>query len=221
MTRDAHHAPPPPEPSGVSRRTFVHSVLCASAATALFQGRVFLERRGGLEAAAASPPDLVQDTFNGLFAFVVPGSDPYSVAQGVATTEPGGVDAGAVEPFLVTLDATTPFVPTFSAMVAGVLNSLAHVVNPAAAGAFVSPFARLSFAEKAAVLQIMDATESLALLGGLLPAFVAYFCYSEAGVFDPVTRTLTGHPLGWQLSHYTGVSDGRDELIGYFAGRRR
>ena len=207
--------------SGVSRRSFVTSVLAATAATAVFQGRVFLASRGWLAAAEASQPDLVHDTFNGLFAFVVPGSDPYSVAQGTATAEPGGVEAGAVEQFLVTLDATTPFVPTFSATVAGVLNGLAQSVNPAAAATFLAPFARLSFAEKAAVFQIMDATESLALLGGLLPAFVAYFCYSEAGAFDPLTRTLTGQPLGWQLSNYTGVSDGRAEFIGYFGGRRR
>lgn len=207
--------------AGVSRRSFIKSALFASAATAVFQGRVFLQGSGWLNAAEASQPDLVHDTFNGLFAFVVPGSDPYSVAQGAATAAPGGVEAGAVDQFLVTLDATTPFVPSFSVTVAGVLNGLAQLVNPAAAGTFVAPFARLSFAEKAAVFQIMDGTESLALLGGLLPAFVAYFCYSEAEAFNPVTRTLTGQPLGWQLSNYTGVSDGRDEFLGYLGNQRR
>jgi hypothetical protein len=221
MSCDAHHATPPPATSGISRRTFVTSALCASAATAILQGRGFLDSRGWLDAAEASPLDLVHDSLNGLFAFVVPGSDDYSVAQGMATAEPGGVASGAVEQFVATLDATAPSVPPFSATVAGVLNGLAQVVNPAATGAFVSPFARLSFAEKAAVFQSMDATESLALLGSVLPAFVAYFCYSESGVFDPVTRKLTGHPLGWQLSSYTGVSDGRDELLGYFNGRRQ
>jgi hypothetical protein len=221
MTRDSHHTTPPPETSGVSRRTFVNSALFASAATALVQGRGFLARRGWLEAAEASPPDLVRDTIKGLFAFVVPGSDAYSIAQGMTTAEPGGVASGAVDLFMATLDATTPFVPTFSKTVAEVLNGLAQAVHPAAAGAFGSPFARLSFAEKAAVFQIMDADESLAVLGGVLPAFVAYFCYSEAGAFDPVERKLTRQPLGWQLSHYTGVSDGRDEFLGYFDGRRR
>lgn len=219
MTSDAHHATPPLETSDVSRRTFVTSVLCASAATAIVQGRGFLASRGWLGAAEASQPDLVHDSINGLFAFVVPGSDPYSIAQDMTTTEPGGVASGAVDQFIATLDATAPFILTFSDMVARVLNGLAHEVNPAAAGAFISPFACLSFTEKAAVFRIMDATESLALLGGVLPAFVAYFCYSESGVFDPATRTLTEQPLGWQLSHYTGVADGRDELLGYFDGR--
>ena len=103
----------------------------------------------------------------------------------------GGVHAGATEVLLATLDETTPFLPHFSATVAAVLNSLAEAVNPAAGGTFVSPFARLSFAEKAAVFQIMDATDSLKPLAGVLPAFVAFFCYSEAGAFDPATRSLT------------------------------
>jgi len=38
----------------------------------------------------------------------------------------------------------------------------------------------------------------------------------EAGAFDPLTRTLTGPPLGWTLSQYQGVSDGRAEFLGYF-----
>ena len=51
-------------------------------------------------------------------------------------------------------------------------------------------------------------------LAGVLPQFVAFLVYSEAGVFDPVTRTLTGTPLGWKLSNYEGVADGRDEFKG-------
>ena len=42
-----------------------------------------------LEDDATAAPDLVVDTFNGLVAFVVPGPDAYSVAQGESTTEPG------------------------------------------------------------------------------------------------------------------------------------
>jgi hypothetical protein len=66
----------------------------------------------------------------------------------------------------------------------------------------------------------MDSTDSLKVLAGTLPAFVAFFCYSEAGSFDPVTRSLTGPPLGWDLSNYRGVADGRAEFLGYFKNRR-
>ena len=111
--------------------------------------------------------------------------------------------------------------PQFSATVAAILNNIALVVNPSPPGTFLSPFACLSFAEKAAVFQIMDGTESLKPLAGVLPPFVAFFCYSEAAVFDPVTRSLTGDPIAWHLSNYQGVADGRNELLGYFENRRR
>jgi hypothetical protein len=203
-----------------SRRTFLGSALWVGATTALLRAQEYLGARGWLDAARQASPDLPHDTFNGLLAFVVPGSDAYSVAQGVSTAERGGVDAGVLDVLIATIDKSTPFVPSFSTQVAAILNGLAQSVNPAAAGPFLSPFARLSFAEKAVVFQIMDATDALKLLGGILPAFMAFFCYSEAGVYDPVTRSLTGEPLGWQLSHYQGVSDGRDEFLGYFRGRR-
>jgi hypothetical protein len=51
---------------------------------------------------------------------------------------------------------------------------------------------------------------------GVLPPLVAFFAYSKVDAFDPVTRTLTGPPLGWTLSQHQGVSDGRAEFLGYF-----
>lgn len=202
-----------------SRRSFLGNVAFTAAASAVLSARGFLDGQGWLEAATAAPADLVHQTFNGLFAFVVPGPDEYSVAQGASTTEPGGLDAGAVEAFLTTLDQSTPL-PNFSGIVAATLNGLAQQVNPTATTPFDSPFANLSYVEKAVVFSVIDSIDQLKLLGGLLPLFVAYFCYSEAGVLDPATRTLTGHPIGWQLSHYTGVSDGRAEFLGYFRNRR-
>jgi hypothetical protein len=205
----------------ISRRSFVGGGLAAAAASTVLQGHQFLGSRGWLEASQLASADLRHETINALFAFVVPGPDAYSVAQGVSTPEPGGVESGAVEGFIATLDASTPYVPSFSATVAAALNGLALAVNPTGGGSFVSPFANLSFAGKAAVFQIMDATDQLKVLGSLLPLFVAYFTYSEAGAFDPVTRSLTGHPMGWRLSNYRGIADGRDEFLGYFAGRGR
>lgn len=210
-----------PTQHGISRRDLLGSAVFLAVSSAFLPARTFLGDRGWLEAAQSAAPDLVHDTFNGLLAFVVPGPDAYSIAQGMSTEEPGGVDAGAIDVLITTIDQSTPFVPSFSETVAGVLNGLAQSVNPSGSGAFLSPFARLSFAEKATVFQIMDATDSLKLLGGLLPLFVAFFCYSEAGVFDPVTRSLTGRPVGWKLSRYEGVSDGRDEFVGYFGNHER
>ena len=66
----------------------------------------------------------------------------------------------------------------------------------------------------------MDATDELKLLAGLLPVLAAFLIYSEGGAYDPETRSLTAQPVGWQISNYQGVSDGRDEFKGYFANRR-
>jgi len=209
-----------PSCSGVSRRGFLGNMALLSAAATLARATDLLTSRGWAQAAAATTPDLLHDTFNGLLAFVVPGPDAYSVAQGASTVEAGGVDMGVTDLLIATLDESTPFLPQFSATVAAILNGLAQVVNPSAVGPFLSPFARLSFAEKAAVFQIMDGTDPLKPLAGVLPAFVAFFCYSEAAVFDPATRSLTGEPIAWELSSYQGVADGRNEFLGYFENRR-
>jgi hypothetical protein len=204
--------------SAISRRSFLESTLAVAAASATVQAQHFLES-GAPEAVQSSGTDLVHDTFNGLLAFVVPGPDEYSVSQGVSTAEPGGVDAVAATVLIATLDASTPFLPQFSATAAAILNGLAQVISPTTVSMFLSPFARLSFAEKVAVFQIMDATDSLKPLAGVLPALTAAFCFSEAGVFDPATRSLDGPPIGWQISSYQGVSEGRAEFVGYFANR--
>jgi hypothetical protein len=51
---------------------------------------------------------LAMDTISGLVAFVVPGPDAYSVAQGVADTAPGGLDADGVGFMLNALDNFFP-----------------------------------------------------------------------------------------------------------------
>jgi hypothetical protein len=206
------------KPVTSTRRHFLAHALVAGASSALIQASGFLDAKGWLSDARAATADVTVDTFNGLFAFMVPGSDAYSVKQGVSTPEAGGVSTGAINVLIATVDESTPFVPSFSAQVAAILNDLALAVNPAASGPFAAPFANLAFAAKVGVFQIMDTTAALQPLAGILPPFVAFFCYSEAGAFDPTTRTLTGPPLGWSLCHYQGVSDGRDEFLGYFHG---
>lgn len=201
-----------------SRRRFMRVGLLTSAALAIANSPLIGTMAKTVDAAT---PDLLHDTLNGLLAFIVPGPDAHSLAQDASSTTPGGVDANVAEVLIQTLDRSAPFLPQFSAVVAGILNNLAQVVNPSAAGPFASPFANLKYGEKVAVLQIMDATDSLKSLGGVLPAFVAYLVYSDAGAFDPGTRSLTGQPVGWTISKYSGVADGRDEFRGYFQNRRR
>src|SRR5690349_538731 len=111
-----------------SRRGFLGDALWAGLAAALVQAHGFAKDQRWLGAAQAATTDLTRDTFNGLLAFVVPGSDAYSVSQGVSTAEPGGVDAGAADVLIATVDESTPFVPSFSAQVATILNNLAQQV---------------------------------------------------------------------------------------------
>jgi hypothetical protein len=202
-----------------SRRTFLTHAGLASAGLVLLSSPELVSR-GWLAAAKAAGPDLVTDTLNGLLAFVVPGADGYSLAQGISTQEAGGVEAGVAQALIETIDASAPYLPSFSAVVASILNDLAQAVGAPASGDFEAPFARLSFAQKVAVLQIMDSTDPLKPLAGVLPAIVAYLAHSEAGAFDPATRSITSPPVGWTISDYTGVAEGRAELRGYFRGRR-
>lgn len=205
------------QPAAVSRRGFLRTGLLTGAAIALVNSPLF----GPLvKTALAATPDLLPGTFNGLLAFIVPGPDAYSQAQGVTSSTLGGVDANVSKVLIETLDLSVPFLPQFSATVTAILNNLAQLVNASAAGPFESPFANLKYAEKVAVLQIMDSTDALKSLGGVLPLLVAALCYSDAGTFDPATRSLTGTPVGWAISNYSGVSDGRDEFQGYFENKR-
>ena len=179
----------------ISRRVLAGSRLLARTSS-MVATAVAQDRRQ--DAAAAD--DVMRDTFNGLLAFVVPGNDGYSVQQGVTVVSLGGVDAGAAESLIATLDSAAPNVPQFSAVVATLLNGLARVVYPSAAGPFAAPFACLTFAQKTAVFEIMDGHEAYQVLAGVLPGFVASFVHAEAGAFDPAVRLLKGTPLGWQLS---------------------
>ncbi|MFC7304089.1 hypothetical protein ACFQVC_07655 [Streptomyces monticola] len=58
---------------------------------------------------------LALDTLRGLAAFVLPGSDRYSVVQGTPRTRPGGVAAEAAENLLDTLDNYLPFARSWRA----------------------------------------------------------------------------------------------------------
>ena len=201
----------------VSRRGFVGQMMFAGAAAALMQIPDFLGRRGAFAHAASA--DVLHETFNALLAFVVPGRDEYSIQQGDVAADPGGVEAGGVDSLIATIDESAPYFPNFSSLIATILNDTAAGVNPLAEGPFTSAFARLSSPEKAAVFQYLDFNDATKVLAGVLPAFVAFFVYSEAGSFDPITRSLTGTPVGWTISNYSGVADGRDEFLGYLKGK--
>jgi hypothetical protein len=237
------------DPGGLSRRQFVLGSGALAGIAALGWLPDLLQARGWYEPAYAEDPDLVRDTFNGLAAFVFPGDDPYSRAQGEHAAGPGAVAAGAADALTEDLDRYLPQPDTvqpndrtvpLSGAVANLLNVVALSVNPAATGgSFPSPFARLSFAEKAGVFRRLEeesdlpddrlpqpftqASGNLAFLVGVLLPYVGLLAGSERHVFDPATRSLTGRPVSWQISGYQprGPVEGWDEHRGYYRGRRQ
>jgi len=217
-----------------SRRTFLRRASLAAVGAALAELPGLLGAKGLLEAARAAPSDTVTDTLLGLAAFILPGSDAYSVAQGESAPGPGAVDSGALKAIVTSLDEFVPAsalgvvntnVPASNG-VATLLNSYALQVNPAASGPFSSPFANLSFKQKAAVFQRFEADQTasaqapeLKFVAGILPGFVAFVFCSEAGHYDPATRQLAGRPVSWTISNYSGPAEGHAELKGYYQGR--
>jgi hypothetical protein len=183
-----------------------------------------LARQAGALAQVAPPSGaLTVETFQALVAFVVPGPDAFSRAQGESHPLPGGVDAGAAPALIATLNGYDPPTPAAS-LLAGFLTRAALEIAPLASrGGFAAPFARLSSAEKA---QVFDRLERDPTIAGsriafailLLPALAATHAYGEAPVLDTATRTLRARPVGWELTGYD-VSDGSDELLGYWQGR--
>jgi hypothetical protein len=200
--------------TGVSRRELLER------ATALVAGAAVLDQlphalrlQGWLEDAYAATPNLVQQTMNGLVAFIVPGPDRYSRAQGTTTKTPGGIEAGATPVLIRTLDRFLPGPLPLSATAATILNEFAAQVTPVNRGyhPFLSAFANLSVARKAQVFQTVESLQaesagSIRFLIGNLPDLVAFVAY--------------GRPLGRKLTKYAGVADGRKELKGYWQGRK-
>jgi hypothetical protein len=140
-------------------------------------------------------------------------------------------------------DTTVPL----SLVIALMLNFLATQVNPTSIVGPIptSPFANLSFDDKAKAFEALEATDSqllatldsnapeplkdslsglLKFVGGALQEFGAYLSYGEWGVFDPQTKTVSKRPVGWDLSNFmpgrTTPADGWNEFLGYFQGRQ-
>ncbi|MEV7040628.1 hypothetical protein [Amycolatopsis sp. NPDC051061] len=186
---------------------------------------------GGAGEAAGLPP--IDDAFDGLVAFLVPGGDPFSVRQGETSTSDGGVAAGAGPALQYVYDQAIPYpivgrpfdlnLPG-AAAVAAILNLVAVEVAPAAAlGPFAAAFANLSFADKVEVFRrlaepgLADGTPVRFILD-TLPTLAAFIAYSEAAVFDRATNRLTAVPVGWRISAYQGIGEGWNEFRGYYRG---
>src|SRR5215217_2890090 len=89
----------------VTRRSFLQRTGLVGLA-AVLPG--LLGARGLIDEALAQSADLTHDTLSGLVAFMFPGDDPYSAAQGVTAPGPGGIAANVVATFIQNLDQYVP-----------------------------------------------------------------------------------------------------------------
>jgi hypothetical protein len=233
-TGGATRASSEPSLDGVSRRQLIERAGLVGFGALLAQLPAALGAKGLIAEARAATVDVIADTLSAALAFILPGNDDYSKAQGASASSPGAVGGGTLQPFIYALDHfvpvgalnTTVTLPA-SGAVATLLNSYALQVNPAAAnGLFLSPFARLSFKEKAMVFKLFESDQVLAaavpelkFVAGILPGFMAFMISSEVGVLDS-NRNLVGKPVSWTLTGYSGPSDGHNEFKGYYQGRR-
>lgn len=173
MTANAFRGPVP-----LSRRQFLARCGAAGALAALAD-------LPGLSAAAAraqSPAEvgaamrlLTVDTIAGLVAFVVPGGDRYSLAQGVTSPTPGGVDARAPEGMVELFDRVLPMPDSFvQTLAAAFATGMSDVPVPGLDGVFrrvESGAATLDQAFEAYLAN--DETVPLSLVVALMLNFVA------------------------------------------------
>jgi hypothetical protein len=189
------------------------------------------------------PDDLLRPAASALVAALRDLPLPLPLPLPIPLPLPGGV-LGDVEEALLFILANDDTVP-LSLPVALLLNYVGTVADPLSLeGPFLSPFARLSFADKARAMEMIEATNPdlvalldanvpeplrasvsglLRFLGGALHEFAAFGCFGESQVYDPGSRTLTGRPVGWQLSGYlpdNQTGDGWDDFLGYYQDRR-
>ena len=151
-------------------------------------GATVLRRLRWFEDAYAAAPDVTTQTIRALVSYVVPGRE------------------SATRPLIRTLDRFLPGPVPLSATAATILNEYAKQVDPRSAK-FAAPFARLSKANKDRVFATVaslpvESAGSIQFLVGNLPDLAAFLAYSA--------------PSSYRLSRYSGVSNGRKELKGYW-----
>jgi hypothetical protein len=121
---------------GVNRRQFLLRTGALGAAASVYLYPSLARAAGVLdpvidEIAAPALKILARDTISGLVAFQVPGSDKYSVAQGVTSNRPGGIDARGQDVFLIDLDEFLPIPETYvHAMAASFATAVSDIPIP-------------------------------------------------------------------------------------------
>ncbi|MEA2589233.1 MAG: hypothetical protein QOH66_2160 [Actinomycetota bacterium] len=167
---------------GVNRRQFLLRTGTLGAAATVFLYPTVARAAGVLDPAiediaAPALKILARDTISGLVAFQVPGSDKYSVAQGVTSNRPGGIDARGEDVFLIDLDEFLPLPETYvHALAACFTTAVSDIPIPAE---LLGPLAQLgekfgtTMDDALRALTESDAAVPLSLLIALMLNFLA------------------------------------------------
>lgn len=169
---------------------------------------------------------------------------PDQLANPLGEALASGLDGTGLDDALKLLlrnDETLPL----SSVIAMLLNLVATQVNPASLnGAFLSPFVRLSYADKCRVFEQLEGPDAdlvstldsnldeplkesvsgvLRFVAGALLEFSAYGSYGEWGVYNTELKRVFKRPVGWELSGYQpdGVVHGWDDFLGYYQNRKQ
>ena len=119
---------------------------------------------------------VARDTISGLVVFAVPGSDPYSRAQGVTSPTPGAIDARAEQLVLVALDNFVPFpVQLTRPLAAALATGTSDLLLPAAMSPLTSNLeqAAARFDKSLEIVLDNDEAVPISALVSLLLNFVA------------------------------------------------
>lgn len=215
--------------SAVSRRHFVGGAAAVAGVAGIASVPL-------LNAPAASAADSsIDQAFNALAAFVVPGNDEYSRRQGVFTGRRGGVANGGGKVVQNVLNAGLPIVIAELSISAPGALGFSLILRyytfqehaGSAFGPFGHPFANLKWKQKRDVLDAIDTSgvfkdTPITYSANSLATLAALGGFSEGTslvVRQGQVNTVSGTPVGHELSKYQGVSDGHPEFIGYYQDR--
>lgn len=205
--------------------------------------RADLYLAGGIDLLVPLPADFMRQLLNSIGSYL--SSSPMSIPD-IAASDLGENGEWILENLDALLGDHLAGDSSNTLLITLLLNLAATRLHGPVEGPFPSPFANLSWAQKARVFEELENSNSwlkraivwnipdrdyrdaapgvLQSLTGFLLRIGGFGSYNEFAVFDPDNLTVLQRPLGWVLSQYRPdappLSMGSDDFIGYYQGRR-
>lgn len=198
---------------------------------------------GGIDMLLPMPPDFMSQMLASIATYL--GMSPMSISE-MASEDVGENGEWILENLDSSFTTYLEGEASNSVLLTLLINLAATRMAGSVDGPFPSPFANLSWEQKARVFEELESENSwlkravvwgvrdwtyreatpgvMATLVGFMLRIAGFGSYCEFAVFDPESREVAERPLGWQLSQYapdappSGI--GSDDFIGYYQGRR-